>query len=63
MKNFIISYKKNEQFQKLIIEAENLEKAEKFFNNYKSNAILYGIVERANIEEELKKCVPFVKAK
>lgn len=62
MKNFIINYKENGEFKKLIVEAENLDKAEKFFNNYNSDAELYGVVERTDIEAELNEGIQLVSA-
>ena len=63
MKNFIVGYKRNEVFQAMIVKAESLDEAERFFKAYKSDAILYGLREQTNIDEEQRKGMPIVVAR
>lgn len=62
MKNFIVSYERNNVCQALIVKAENLETAESFFKNRKPDAVFYGIREQANISTEIKKGMPIITA-
>lgn len=58
MKYFIINYKENDEFKKLITKEENLDKAEVWFEKQFPNTILYGILERGDIMEELNNGTP-----
>lgn len=63
MKNFIVSYKRSDVFQTMIVKAENIDSAEEFFKRYKADAVLYGLREQANINEEQRKGMPIVVAR
>lgn len=63
MKNFIVSYKRNEVYQALIVKAESLDEAESFFRKLTPDAILYGVREQNDISEEMRKGMPIITAK
>lgn len=63
MKNFIVSYKRNEVYQALIVKAASLDEAESFFRNLNPDAILYGVREQNDISEEMRKGMPIITAK
>lgn len=63
MKNFIVSYERNNVFQALIVKAESLDAAENFFRGYKPDAVLYGVTQRNDITAEIKKGMPIVTAR
>ena len=62
MKNFIASYQKDCVYQAIIVQAETEEQAINFFHKDRKNAVLIGIHEKLNINEELKKGMPVIKA-
>lgn len=62
MKNFVVSYKRNNVYQALIVKAESLEAAENFFKGYKPDAVFYGATEREDISTEIKKGMPIITA-
>ena len=59
MKNFIISYQKNNVYQAIIVKAETEENARKCFAEHRKVDII-GMREQENINEEIRKGMPII---
>lgn len=62
MKYFDIGYERNSVSQSIIVKAESAKQAERFFKAHEPDAVFYGIYEKTNIDEDIRKGKPIITA-